>query len=254
VSDWATVDEIRRVNVAGTRNLLDAAVEASVERLVHFSTTDVYGHPGGSAVDESYVTVRLTNWYARTKLEAEKEVRRAGLETVVLRPATVYGPRSTEVVGAIGRAIRGGHMLLVGGGRVVAGLCYVDNLVDAAMLALDHESAPGATFNVSDGLAVTWRQFCDDLARGLGCRPVHWSVPYKVANGLGFSLEHGYRLVRRATGLTVPPLLSRQAVGVLGRDQSFSTRRAREELGWTPRVDYATGLDSTLAWLNDELG
>src|SRR5204862_4759311 len=188
-------------------------------------------------------------WYARSKLEAEAEVRRAeraqGLDAVVLRPATVYGPRSTEVVGAIARAIRCGRMLLVGGGGAVAGLCYVDNLVDAALLALGHESAPGRTFNVSDGLDVTWRQFTDDLARGLGCPPVRRSLPYPVASALGLALEHGYRLLRRTTGLTTPPLLSRQAVDVLGRDQSFSARRAREVLGWAPRVGYEAGLGAT---------
>ena len=74
-------------------------------------------------------------------------------------------------------------------------------------------------------------------------------MPYWLANSLGFSLEQGYRLLRRTTGLTTPPLLSRQAVHVLGSDQDFSNRKARELLGWEPRVDYAAGLEATLAWL-----
>ena len=140
-------------------------------------------------------------------------------------------------------------MLLVDGGRAVAGLCYVDNLMDAAVLALRHEAAPGHAFNVSDGLDVTWREFTDGLAEGLGCSKVRWSLPYWMANGVGFSLEHGYRLLRRTTGLNAPPLLSRQAVQVLGKNQDFSNRKARELLGWEPRVDYATGLEATVAWL-----
>ncbi len=69
-------------------------------------------------------------------------------------------------------------MLLVDRGRAVAGLCYVDNLVDAALLALRHEAAPGQAFNVTDGLDVTWREFTDGLADGLGCSQVRWSLPY----------------------------------------------------------------------------
>jgi nucleoside-diphosphate-sugar epimerase len=266
VSDWATTREIVGVNVQGTRNLLAASLGASVRRFIHFSTTDVYGHPEDTRIDEAYTATRFRNWYAQTKLDAEAEVRRAALtsqlaqahkqaralETVVLRPATVYGPGSADVVGEIARAIRGGHMLLVDRGRALAGLCYVENLTDAAVLALRHEAAPGHAFNVSDGVGVTWKQFTDGLAEGLGCAGARWSLPYWLANGIGFSLEHGYRLLRGATGLSVPPLLSRQAVQVLGRSQEFTSRKLRELLGWEPRVGYAAGLTATLDWLRRE--
>jgi ornithine--oxo-acid transaminase len=256
VSDWATTKEIAQTNVRGTRSLLEASVDASVRRFVHFSTTDIYGYPGAAAVEETYAGGRFRNWYAETKLKAESEVRRVekahDLDVVILRPATVYGPGSIELVGGIARAIRGRGMLLVDGGRAIAGLCYVDNLLDAAVLALRHEAAPGHAFNVTDGLDITWREFTDGLADGLGCSEVCWSVPYWMANGVGFSLEHGYRLLRKTTGLQAPPLLSRQAVQVLGNNQDFSNRRAREVLGWEPRVEYSAGLETTLTWLKAE--
>jgi nucleoside-diphosphate-sugar epimerase len=257
VSDWATVEEIARVNVAGTGYLLDAAVAASARRFIHLSTTDVYGYPdGGGAIDETYTATRFRNWYAQTKLQAEREVRRVAaataLDTVILRPATVYGPGSTDVIGEIARAIQGRHMLLIDRGRPVAGLCYVENLLDAAILALRSDAAVGHAFNVTDGLDVTWRQLTDDLADGLGCPKVRWSLPYPLAGAVGFSLEHGYRLLRRSTGLSTSPLLSRQAVQVLGKSQNFSNRKLRDTLGWEPRVDYETGLEATLAWLRDE--
>jgi nucleoside-diphosphate-sugar epimerase len=253
VSDWGTTAEIASVNVGGTRDLLDASAAASVRRFVHLSSTDVYGYPDARAVDESYSATRFRNWYAQTKLEAESELRRAAataaLETVVLRPATVYGPGSKEVIGEIARAIRGRHMLLIGGGRAIAGLCYVENLLDAVLLGLRHADAPSQAFNVSDGLDVTWRQLVDDLADGLDAPRVRWSVPYWFASGVGTALELGYRSLRSATGLSAPPLLSRQAVQVLGCDQDFSARKLRETLGWEPRVGYDEGLQATLAWL-----
>jgi ornithine--oxo-acid transaminase len=256
VSDWATTEEIAQTNVAGTGSLLRASVDASVRRFIHFSTTDVYGYPGEPAIDETYDATRFRNWYAQTKRDAEREVRRAetenALDAVILRPATVYGPGSKDVVGEIARAIRARTMLLVDGGRAVAGLCYVDNLMDAALLALRHGAASGQAFNISDELAVTWREFTEHIAAGLGCSKVRWSMPYWLAHGVGFSLEHGYRLLRRTTGLHAPPLLSRQAVHVLATDQDFSSRRAREVLGWRPRVDYQTGLEATLQWLRAE--
>lgn len=253
VSDWATTTEIAQINVAGTRRVLETAVAAGVQRVVHFSTTDVYGYPGRAAIDETYDAPRSPNWYAKTKRAAEREVRRMerahSLDAVILRPATVYGPGSKDVVGEIAKAICDGTMLLINGGHAVAGLCYVDNLIDAAIAALGDPAARGQAFNVSDGNDVTWMRFTADLAAGLGCAPPRWSLPYAVALGIAVSLESGYRLVRTATGLSTRPLLSRQAVHVMGKDQTFSNHKARALLGWTPRVDYATGLARTLEWL-----
>ncbi len=253
VSDWGTAAEIAAVNVDGTRNLLEAASTADVKRVIHLSSTDVYGYPGSRGIDEDFVPTGFSNWYAQTKRRAEAEVRRVqagqSLETVILRPATVYGPGSADVVGEIARSIRGRRMVLVDGGRAVAGLLYVENLVDAAVLAMRSDAAPGQAFNVSDDLPVTWREFTDGLAAGLGCPPVRLTMPYGLAFGIGFSLEQGYRLARRATHLHTAPLLSRQAVHVLGRNQDFSTRKAREVLGWEPQVGYEAGLAETLAWL-----
>ena len=235
---------------------MNACADASVQRFVHFSTTDVYGYPGGGQIEESYAGTGFSNWYAQTKLAAEMEVRRVSrsrnLEAVILRPATVYGPGSREVVLEIARAIRSRKMVLIDRGRAVAGLVFVDNLIDAALLALDHEHASGHAFNTTDGIDVTWRQLADGLADGLGCPQVQWSMPYRLAEGLGFSLEHGYRVLRRTTRLEMRPLLSRQAVHVMGTDQSFSNRKARELLQWEPRIDYAAGLQATLDWLRSE--
>ncbi len=259
VSDWATTREITAANVTGTRDLLEASSAASVARFIHISSTDVYGYPGGVGVEEDHAPRSFQNWYAQSKLRAEDEVRRIersrGLESVILRPATVYGPGSREVIGEIARALRAGRMLLIDRGRAVAGLTYVENVIDAVLLALGDPGAGGATFNLSDGLDITWRRFTDDLAAGLGCQRARWSLPYWLAYALGASLEHGYRLARRAVGLRTPALLSRQAVQVLGREQDFSNARARAQLGWEPRVGYEEGLAATLAWLREqELG
>lgn len=256
VSDWATIDEIKRVNVLGTRNVLAASVAASVERFLHFSTTDVYGYPGVPGTDETCVPPGFSNWYSQTKRAAEAEVRgveeASPLEVVILRPATVYGPRSEDVVGEMARAICAGQMLLVDGGRALAGLCYAENVVDAALLALRKDAAAGEAFNLTDGLDVTWRRFLGDIADGLGCPPARWSLPYGIAYGLALSLECGYRLLRRSAGLRIRPLLSRQAVHVLGRNQDFSNRKAREQLGWEPRISYRAGLEATLRWLRED--
>jgi nucleoside-diphosphate-sugar epimerase len=198
----------------------------------------------------------FANWYAQTKREAEAALSRicseAGMELVILRPATVYGPGSTEVVGELATALRGGYLPLIAGGHAVAGLVYVDNLADAVELALTRPEAVGEAFNISDGLDVTWRRFIGDLADGLGVRPPRLALSGSLALGLGVVLERGYRAVRRRTGVQTAPLLSRQAVQVLARDQDFSSQKLSALLGWTPRVSYEAGMAATLTWLREE--
>jgi nucleoside-diphosphate-sugar epimerase len=65
-------------------------------------------------------------------------------------------------------------------------------------------------------------------------------------------MEQGYRLLRATTRVHTEPLLSRQAVDVMGRDQDFSNAKIRRVLGWEPRVDYQAGLQATLDWLASE--
>ncbi len=118
------------------------------------------------------------------------------------------------------------------------------------MLALERPLTAAGTFNVTDEVPVTWAAFTDDLAGGSAAPPVRLepALPARDRDRL-LATEQGYRLLRGATGLRTAPLLSRQAVQVLGRDQSFSAARARELLGWEPRVGYRDGLESTLGWL-----
>jgi nucleoside-diphosphate-sugar epimerase len=256
VSDWGTVEEIRAVNARASAELATVAAAGGVRRFVHVSTTDVYGNPGGRGVDETFVPVGFANWYSETKREAEAALTRisaeTGMELVILRPATVYGPGSRDVVGELMTAVRGGYLPLIGGGRAIAGLVYVDNVVDAVLLALSRPEAAGETFNVTDELSVTWRQFLADLARGMGYRSPRIRLAPKLALGLGIGLEEGYRRVRGWTGLSLAPLLSRQAVQVLAVDQDFSSAKLRRVLGWSPTVDYPGGLSATLTWLRED--
>lgn len=256
VSDWGTVKEIRAANATGARDLAAAAVAAGVSRFVQISTTDVYGYPGTPGVTEDHEFHGFANWYSQTKREAEAALRSiaaaSGLEVVFLRPASVYGPGSTEVVGEMARALRGRYLPTVGGGRAVAGLVHVENLVDAVLLALTRPEAAGESFNVVDGLDVTWGQLLGDIGAGLGYPPPWIKLNYRLAFGLAVGLEEVYRALRRLTGLRTPPLLTRAAVQILGVDQDFSNAKLRRVLGWQPRVDYEQGLAATTAWLRDE--
>jgi nucleoside-diphosphate-sugar epimerase len=254
VSDWGTIAEIRQVNVTGTRNLLEATLEQPFCRFIYLSTTDVYGHPKKKNIseDQPYPT-KFCNWYTQTKMEAELEVMyfhtRYQLPVTIIRPATVYGPRSINVIGEISGAIRSGQMLLINDGKANAGLCYISNLIQAIVLAAESDSAIGECFNVADRSQVSWKTFIDDLADQLGEQKKYYNMHYGVANILGLLLENSYRVLRMTTGLKFSALLSRQAVQVMGREQDFNTDKIQSLLGYRPIVNYQLGLKETVKWI-----
>ena len=98
-ADWGSWEDFEKINVVGTRNLLQAAVEGAVNKFIHISTTDVYGYPN-SRVDET-APFRFRGWpYGDTKIKAEQSVwdyhRQHGLPVTVVRPLNIYGPLAVK--------------------------------------------------------------------------------------------------------------------------------------------------------------
>jgi nucleoside-diphosphate-sugar epimerase len=248
-TDWAAPSTYLRANVAGTQNLLDAAVRAgSVERFLHVSTTDVYGYPRVPCDEDAPLRdVRLP--YNRTKIQGEEAVWRAhrdrGLPVTVVRPATIYGPRGKDFVVDIAGMLRQGMMLLIDGGRARGGFTYVDNVAQAMMNAAASSKAVGRAYNISDGTGVTWREYTCALADALGYRRPRFSLPFPIAMALGASMEVPFGLLK----LDGRPLLTRHAVYLLARDQEYPAARAREDFGFAPQVPFADGIVRSAEWV-----
>lgn len=249
VTDWARLEDYQAVNVAGTRALLDAvAVEGACERFVYTSTTDVYGYPDLPGADEATPLREVGLPYSSTKLQAERLVwqahRKLGLPVTILRPADVYGPGDPHFIPDIVDVVRSGLFPLIAGGRADAGLVYVANLAEAAMLAGQAPQAVGQAYNVTDGTGVSWRQYVAALASLVGARPRYLSLPLRVALVVGQGMEAVWGALR----LEGRPLVTRHAALVMGTSQGFSNTRLRQ-LGWQPGVNFEQGLAAVGAWL-----
>ncbi len=249
-ADWGAWEAFRAANVTGVRNLLEAALAAGVGKFVHVSTTDVYGHPD-APVDET-APYRLRGWpYGDTKIEGESLVwdyhREHNLPVTVVRPANVYGPRSTSFVIEIVDLLKSGTMIHIGDGHNPAGLAYVTNVVDVILRAGDSETSVGRAYNVSDGSRVTWRQYVDRLAEIVDVPSPRVVVPYRLAYAIGWAMERVYGALR----IQARPLLTRMAAELFGTDQGFSIERARRELGYEPQVGFGEGMRRVGAWLRE---
>jgi nucleoside-diphosphate-sugar epimerase len=251
-TDWAPWATYVEANVAGTQNVLEAAVRAgTVERFLHVSTTDVYGYPQVPC-DESGSLRDVGLPYNRTKIQGEEAVWRAhrehGLPVTVVRPATIYGPRGKDFVVEIAKLLRQRLMLLIDSGRARGGFTYVDNVAQAMMDAAASSKTLGCAYNISDGTGITWRDYTFALADALGYPRPWLRLPFSAAMTLAPAME----AVQRTLRLPGRPLLTRHAVHLVGQDQEFPAARAREDFGFVPHVSFADGIARSAAWVRSQ--
>jgi len=247
VSETGSRSQVWAVNVDGTQNLLNAALAAgAITRFVHVSSCAVYGSLQQFNIAEATPMRRRGNLYADSKVAAEEAVfqayRERGLPVVAARASQVYGPGSAQFTIRPVTVIKAGKMVLVDGGRYLCKPVYIDNLVDGLILCATVPAAVGEAINLTDDQPVPWRDFFGAYGRMLGIESFP-SVPYPLAWLLALFNEAKAAARGQKTGL------NRGAVSSLRSRNSFSNQKARQLLGWEPRVDLAEGMRRTEAWL-----
>lgn len=251
--DWGRWEEFEAANVTGVANLLAAArTLPGLQRFLHVSTTDVYGYPEQSCA-ESRARTDIGLPYNRTKILGERLVEQAhgnGLPTTVIRPATIFGPRSAEFAVEFGALLLSGTLPLIQGGDSQAGLVYVDDVARAMITAAHSPATIGGVYNVRDPEPMTWREYANVLATAIGARPPRLHVPMRLAWMLARASEAVYRML----GIRRRPLLTRHAVLILTRPQDYSIARAETEFGFRTHVGLGQGISLTADWLTSEEG
>jgi nucleoside-diphosphate-sugar epimerase len=167
-----TPGQKRAATIQGTEAVALAAREARVKRLVHLSTISVYGLPADGDLDERSPRRPCGDEYSDTKLEAEQRVLahhdKHGLPVAVLQPTIVYGPYSFPWTLMPIAHLKSERVVLVNGGSGFCNAVYIDDVVDAILLAATRDEAVGQAFLVSGAEPVTWRQFYGAFEEMLG--------------------------------------------------------------------------------------
>lgn len=249
----ADAERYRAVNVIGTRNVLETAARQTVSRAVHVSSVAVYGGAGAlrdGAIDESAprdTPLPAGEVYARSKREAEEvvwELERSGrLEVVVVRPDVVYGERDRAVIPRVVRFVRSPLAFTIRSGRRELPVVYAGNVADGIVRALEAPDAAGRAYNLTTDFPITQREFFEGIARELGQTPRFLPIPYSVAYGLAWAAE----FVAALRGGPAPAL-TRRRVAFFRAGNPYVSRRARDELGWQPRVPHVEGIRRAVRW------
>jgi nucleoside-diphosphate-sugar epimerase len=247
--DWGSKKWFFEINAEGTRNLVEAASRANVRRLIMTSSLAVHRFTGHVDADEQTPADQKKYAYGASKLAAESIVRAASeqgrLETCIVRPGVVVlGPQDTTAFIYMAPMLKKGRWTHVKGGKPLLCYSYVDNLTEGLLLAGSHEKAAGETFNITDDLRLSWREFVRQLIAAFGVRERTLSFPVWVARMAGPALEALFRLLRRKN----PPPITDYRTALVSKDFHFSCEKAKRMLGYRPRVALDEGLRRTVEW------
>jgi len=245
----AVAETIRAINVGGTKNVLRAAQQSGVRRLVHTSSITTSFCVNGAGRDETVPYSTSRDLYTATKIEAERAVLQAngrgGLWTCAIRPGGIYGPGERLTYGRLVRVLKRGVPLVVfGDGRARLDYVYIDNLVDGEIRAAERltDGSPvcGQAYFLSDETPINAGQFSIELVRNMGLRARLIRVPDPIALALGAAWERVYQLFGAPK-----PMFTVANVKLCDIDHYFSIEKAKRDLGYVPLVDTEEGLRRT---------
>jgi nucleoside-diphosphate-sugar epimerase len=244
------VDEsyYKEVNVGGTRAVLDAAHREGVRKFIYCSTCGVHGNIDHPPAGED-APIQPADYYQRTKYEAEAVVHEyaaKGMATTILRPAAIYGPGDPERFFMIFKRVATGRFPMFGDGRTLYHPLYIDNLVDAFLLAANPNKGDGEAYLIADKAYVEIR----DLVRMVGeALDIDVKIQYYPVLPLVIA-GHICRTVCRPFHIT-PPIFPRR-VDWFRQNRAFRTDKAKRDLGYEAKVGLAEGLKRTADWYRAE--
>jgi nucleoside-diphosphate-sugar epimerase len=237
------------VNVAGTKHLFNAAVEAGVERFIYCSSVGVARAPGRRDADETLPYLAPTSQvaYHQSKAEAEQLVLEAAREeemaVVVVRPVITYGPEDeTGMVTRLLTLVAHRRFLMIGAGENHLDLAYIDDVV-AGMLLAAERGRSGRVYILSSPQPRAMREIVELAGEVTNRQVPTFYVPTRAARTAAGAVEKVWRLLERR------PPLTRDAIATLTVDRGFSHTRAQTELGYRPQVNLENGFQQTAAWL-----
>ncbi len=242
--------DFQRANVMPTENLLEALRKKhpGVRRFVLVSSLASYGPSSATRPHVETDAPRPIEFYGQSKLEAERVVERAEgvIPWTILRPGGVYGPGDVDYFNLFREVERGRNVFFGNKKRWFSGI-YVDDFVEATLVAATHEGARDRAFFVCDNEPMTWERFQGAIALASGRRVMTLDLPEKLVDLAAFGGELVTRFDKK------PRLFNRQKAK-MGAQEAWTCKSdaIRAATGWQSSVSVPRGVELALSWYRRE--
>ncbi|MFQ6550865.1 NAD-dependent epimerase/dehydratase family protein [Aestuariibius insulae] len=236
-----------RINRDAVGYVLEAANRHGVERIVHCSTCGVHGDVAEIPANEE-TAFNPGDVYQRSKLAGEmlaQEAARAGAPVSIVRPTGIYGPGDDRFL-KLFRTVENGTFRVFGKGDIAYHLTYIDDMVDGLILAGEHPAAIGEVFLIGDDSYTTLDGLVAEVARAVGVKPPSLHLPVVPLMLAATACEFACR------PFGIDPPLHRRRVAFFTKARAFSVDKAKDRLGFQPKVPLADGIARTAEWYRQE--
>ncbi|XP_024139944.1 sterol-4-alpha-carboxylate 3-dehydrogenase, decarboxylating [Oryzias melastigma] len=245
-----------RVNVVGTQTVIQACMEAGVQKLVLTSSASVVyeGTDIKNGKEDLPYARKPIDYYTQTKIKQEKLVLEAcnkqkGFLTVAIRPHGIFGPRDPQLVPILVDTARRGKMkFIIGNGANLVDFTYVENVVHGHILAAERlrPDSPicGKPYHITNDEPIPFWDFMSEVLVGLGYAAPRFHLPYRLVYGLALLLWLLTVLLRPF--VSFKPTFTPMRVALAGTYHYYSCERAKEHLGYKPVVSLKEGIARTV--------
>ncbi len=240
--------ECYKVNVEGTRNLIEECVESGVNKFIYVSSSAAQGrnldrNTPMTEKDEC----KPYSAYGKSKYLAENIVRdfhnSGKIKTVIIRPIWFYGPCLPEKTIFLVRMIKTGKPLMFGKGDALKSMTYIDNVVNALFLAEKQKVAEGKTYLIADKKVYTVKELYEEMAKNLGVELNSRFLPLILSR-----IFERLDMIMNKMGFHVGKIFS---AGEISRDVFYSIEKAERELGYKPKIGLKEGMKKTIEWCRE---
>jgi nucleoside-diphosphate-sugar epimerase len=235
----------RLVNVEGTKNLLDASTNENVDKFIYCSSIGVIGWQARPPADEN-TPCQPSGKYHMTKLEAEKLVQRycsnKSLNTTSIRPVITYGNDKSGFILNLAKLIKVGRFRIIGDGNNYLHLVSIENLISGFILAEKNPKSKGRTYIIADDNPITINDLTSIIAGSMNAKFSTMKIPLTLAKVAGIGCESAYKFLRPSS----EPIVTLAKVDLLSKNRFYSISRAKEELGYSPRIETRDGVKDAI--------
>jgi len=243
--------DIYKINVLGTKSLLQECIKSGVKKFIYFSSIAAVGPRNQPILIDEGSPYIPKDTYGESKYEAEKLVlifsTRYSLSSIIIRPPLfVYGPRDFGLLRLFQFMKKGRFYFISGMKEHLMSFCYVKNLIQGTILAgEDKDVSNGEIFFLSDIRPYTIGELVQTAADILKVRVSGIIIPKWVANMVRIFLE-GLEAIR------IPLPVSPNTIRIMTPYWLCNINKAKKQLGYLPQIDLREGLEETIRWYRDK--